>query len=152
MLPRSNSSRLCSSNYRTQWRSGFSASVSLQLLTTQAELLVGTAMQIEEQHRQSIALRLVKYGQEISPAHQDETLGGMGRPPRLECAEKTRGPGERRQPAPACVRSPDETHRWPGTRPPARYRRDSHRVWVRRGMAEENLGDVHGESCLANNV
>lgn len=34
-------------------------------------------MQIEEQHSQSIALRLFEYGQEISPAHEDEGSDGV---------------------------------------------------------------------------
>src|SRR5216683_4530818 len=35
------------------------------------------AMQIEEQHSQSIPLRLFEYGEEISPAHEDEGSDGV---------------------------------------------------------------------------
>ncbi len=34
-------------------------------------------MQIEKQHRQSLPLRLVEYGQEISPTHEDEGSDGV---------------------------------------------------------------------------
>src|SRR6266481_3253344 len=34
-------------------------------------------MQIEEQHRQSLPLRLFEYGEEISPAHEDEGSHGV---------------------------------------------------------------------------
>ena len=34
-------------------------------------------MQVEEKHRESIALRLFEYGQEITSAHEDEGSDGV---------------------------------------------------------------------------